>query len=293
MKVLITGENGYISKFLLNKLNQKSKLHALKISVRNNLVNQLELHDIDTIVHAAAIVHKKESAQSEKIYQRVNTDLTVDLAKSAKKQGVKHFIFISTMAVYGVEIGEVSEKTTLAPATLYGKSKLLAEQQLVALEDDNFIVTIVRPPMVYGPGCPGNYRLLSRISKNILIFPNVSNQRSMIFIGNLLEFLYQLIINRDSGVYHPQDGQYINTSYMVRTIAEIHNKKLILNKFSGSLLRTFIGQKLIFKKVFGSLYYNQSLTTYRDNSYQKYNFYQAIEITENMKTYKFVSNEIE
>lgn len=281
MNILVTGETGYIAKSLSAYLNSKLIDSSLfQKSVQNREKNNLDLKEIDVLIHLAALVHKKETPDSERLYHQVNTELTCQLATKAKTLGVKQFIFFSTMAVYGDVQGEINYQTNTNPVTFYGKSKLAAEKKLLELQDEHFKVCIVRPPMVYGPKCPGNYSLLSKLSRKTFIFPKVENKRSMLFINNLNEFIFQLIQNKESGTFHPQDPQYINTSSMVREISKVHGNSIHFNKLVGRVLKLLIGNKMIYKKVFGDLYYDRELSTYKDNSYQKSNLEQAIAITE-------------
>lgn len=281
MKVFITGEKGYISTRLYDELKIKNENYMVyKNSVREETLNQLNFTDIDVVIHLAALVHKKESSYSENQYFNVNTILTEKLAIKAKCEGVKQFIFISTMAVFGKQEGSINSQSALVPKTLYGKSKFAAEEILKKLQDEHFKVAIVRPPMIYGPKCPGNYALLSKLSKKTFIFPLVENKRSMLFIDNLNEFIYQLIQNRDSGIFHPQDPQYINTSSLVYEISKAYGKYIYFSKIAGKLLKILIGKKTIYNKIFGDLYYAEKLSSYKDNSYQKFSLEQAISITE-------------
>lgn len=281
MKILITGEKGYISNELYSELKtKKENFEISKKSIRNESIQEIDLSNVDVVIHPAAIVHKKESLFSEEQYFQVNTALTQALAIQAKNAGVSQFIFVSTMAVYGTQEGSINAKTKVQPVSLYGKSKLAAEEALRDLEDEHFKVAIIRPPMVYGPRCPGNYQLLSKVSKKTFVFPKIDNARSMIFIYNLTEFIYQLILHKDAGVFHPQDPTYIKTNDMVEEIAKNKNQKIIYSSLIGKLLKGLIGEKSLYKKVFGSLYYDKELSLYRDNSYQKYNIKQAITMTE-------------
>lgn len=281
MNILITGETGFIAKSLKAYLSSKfADSSFLLKSIRNNAINNLYLNEVDVLIHLAALVHKKETPDSEGLYYQVNTELTYQLAMKAKSAGVKQFIFFSTMAVYGDVQGEINHQTKANPVTFYGKSKLAAEKKILELQDEHFQVAIVRPPMVYGPKCPGNYSLLSKLSRKTFVFPKVENKRSMLFINNLNEFIFQLIQHEESGIFHPQDPQYINTSSMVREISKVHGKSVYFNKLVGRVLKLLIGNKMIYKKVFGDLYYERDLSSYKDNSYQKFNFEQAIAVTE-------------
>lgn len=281
LKIVVTGQTGYIATKLGEHFNDTSnEWECTLISIRNNAVNTINLVGVDVLIHTAAIVHKKESSINTNLYKEINTDLTYKLAMRAKNAGVKHFIFISTMAVYGVAEGEISEKTIEKPVSEYGKSKFDAENLLLGLEDSSFKVAIVRPPMVYGPNCPGNYASLRKLSRITPVFPKVENARSMIFIGNLINFIEQIIIYEDAGIFHPQDPQYINTANMVREIASIHNKKIYSSRLGAKILKVLLGRTKIYNKVFGNLYYQQNLSSYRDNKYQIYNVKQAINILE-------------
>ncbi len=279
MKVLITGENGYISSQLYNYLKFKNNNFQLtKKGVRSN-IEAIDFTGIDTVVHLAGLVHKKRS-YSEKEYMQVNCELTKKLALSAKKQGVKQFIFFSSMAVYGFQEGEITSSTATGPKTFYGKSKLLAEKELQCIASEDFKVAIVRPPMVYGPDCPGNYKLLSRFSRISPIFPSIRNKRSMIFIGNLSIFIAEIITNRDSGVFHIQDSNFINTTCMVKEIASVNNKNIVLSKMLGVFLSKIFKNNKLFLKIFGDLFYSTDLTTYNKNTYQKYAFNNSIKLSE-------------
>lgn len=280
MKIIITGENGYIGNKIEDYLHGSHQgLDIQRISVRNFTGDDCSFEDVESIIHTAALVHKKESNYTEKDYFDVNCSLTIELAQKAKAAGVKHFIFFSTMAVYSGTT-EIMESTPLNPASMYGKSKLAAEKELMKMSDVHFIVSIVRPPMVYGPSCPGNYALLSKLAKKTPVFPFVQNERSMIFIGNLTEFVRQLIGNQDGGIFHPQDRDCIRTSDMVNEIASVHGRRIIMSKLSGSLLMKMFGKKSIVSKVFGDLTYSKQLSTYGDNSYQVISLREAIKISE-------------
>ncbi|MED3875802.1 NAD-dependent epimerase/dehydratase family protein [Lysinibacillus capsici] len=284
MNILLTGEKGYIANNIAEYIySRNGQFNILQKSIRDNSLDKLSLNNIETVIHTAALVHKKETPKSEAAYFEINMELTSKLALKAKKAGVKQFIFLSTMAVFGNAQGAIAKHTKTYPVTYYGKSKLAAEEILLNLQDRHFKVAIVRPPMVYGPSCPGNYVLLSKLSSKIPIFPQIVNKRSMLFIDNLSEFIFQLIIHGESGIFHPQDSQYITTSVMVKEIAKANNKYIYFSKLAGKILDMFMGNKAIYQKVFGDLYYTEELSAYRDNSYQRYNLEQAIAITERKK----------
>lgn len=274
MSIVITGENGYIAK------NMKCYFENARLQSIKELKDYSFLENAEVVIHLAAIVHKKETMENESSYYKINTELTFNLAKRAKEAGVKHFIFFSSMAVYGKSEGEINELTEVQPTTHYGKSKVMAEQQILTLQDSNFRVAIIRPPVVYGANCPGNYTRLRNGILKIPFFPDISNKRSMIYIGNLIAFTEEIIKFEDTGIFHPQDPELINIKDMVCNIARFNNKHVCITNLGSYLLKFSIGRTKIYKKIFGDLYYKKSLSDYRENKYQKFTVEIAIKLTE-------------
>ncbi len=255
-KVLVTGKNGYIGTEFTKYISQYDNQYQVdQLDVKGNNWKDYSFSDYDTVLHAAAIVHTKETKQNKELFFKVNRDLTFELAQKAKKDGVKKFIFLSTMGVYGIISGEITDKTTPNPKSSYGKSKLEAEILLNTLTDSNFSVAIIRPPMVYGENCKGNYQTLELLAKKLPVFPNYDNKRSMINVVNLSTFIKEIIDDDKSGIFMPQDAEYICTCKMVRKIAQDMGKDIkllrILNPFVVFL--KLLTQKG--KKAFGDLYY--------------------------------------
>lgn len=276
MRIIISGKKGYLANQLKKYIDDKNSGHEVSlISVRDEK-NKWKLFKADVFIHASALVHKRETEFTFQDYYKANTELTINLAEKAKKSGVKQFVFISSMSVFGTNRECINENTKLEPASHYGKSKLAAEIELKKLESLDFTITIIRPPMIFGSNCPGNYKSLSKLAKLTFLFPETKNKRSMIYIENLCEFILQTIENNDSGIYHPQDRDYINTGVMVKEIAKANNHSLYLSKILEKLLKVFIGNRSIYKKIFGNLYYSKELSEYRNNYYQKVSLKEAI-----------------
>src|SRR5699024_4967609 len=101
------------------------------------------------------------------------------------------------------------ENTPTNPKNTYGKSKSDAEKLIIELETDDFKVAILRPPMVYGEGCKGNYQLLRRVALVSPIFPDFKNKRSMIHIDVLSKKIERIIVKNEHGIFCPQDTQYV------------------------------------------------------------------------------------
>lgn len=249
--IVITGKNGYISNGLKNFLSEKG-YDVKTVSVRNTDDPNI-FEGASVVVHAAGIVHIKAKPR---IYHEVNFELSKKLAEYAKRSGTEHFIFISTMSVYGLTEGEITENTPVIPKNPYGRSKLMAEESIRQLADEKFKVTVIRPPMVYGKNCPGNYAKLSALVKKTPVFPLVNNKRSMIYAQNLYNCIKKIIDDRLTGVILPQNSEYVNTSTLCAEIARCGKKKLLLLSGLGK-----IAERLPFnvaKKIFGSLYYGKN-----------------------------------
>jgi UDP-glucose 4-epimerase len=184
------------------------------------------------------------------------------------------------MSVYGIEISTIDKSTPLRPKSAYGKSKLEAENLISQLQDGFFNIAILRPPMVYGKGCRGNYPRLVGLALKTPIFPKVDNKRSMIYIDNLSEFVKQLIDNKSGGLFFPQNAEYVNTSDMVRLIAEAHGKKIVMTKLFNPLLRLLNVSTV--NKVFGDLVYDMSMSEYESN-YKVCGFRESIKKAEMQK----------
>lgn len=257
-KILITGANSYIGMSFKNWVSKwPDKYRVDSISVRGSEWKKKSFKGYDVVFHVAAIVHVKEKEIDE--YFRVNRDLTVEVAKKAKQEGVKQFIFPSTMSVYGIETGYITKNTPPNPKTLYAKSKYEAEKLLLKMNDDNFKVAILRPPIIYGNDCKGNYPRLARLAIKVPVFPDINNKRSMIYIDNLSEFI-RLIINYEiGGLYFPQNKDYVNINDLVTLIAKAHGKQLKHTKIFN--FAVYLGLKIskTFRKVFGSLIYDKEM----------------------------------
>jgi len=258
-RVLITGENSYIgSKFQEYTTKYYDAVDAIDMCTDD--WKNFDFSAYDVVIHVAAIVHKQEKSYTQQQYYEVNTKLASDVAKKAKSEGVSQFVFLSTMSVYGVMNGVITKDTLCKPFNDYGKSKLQAEMLLNDMCDDSFVVSILRPPIVYGKGCKGNYNELSAFARKMPFFPDYNSQRSMIYIDNLCEIIKLCIDNKLSGVFCPQDSDYINTSHMVQLIAGANGRKIRLTKFFNPFITLALKMRIrVVQKVFGSLTYEKEL----------------------------------
>ena len=255
-RILITGKGSYIGESVKEYLMQYPESYDVDIIDTIGLVPTAEIfRGYDVVFNAAGIAHIKETKQNRALYYKVNRDLAIDIAKSAKAAGVKQFILLSTMSVYGKTVGHITKRTRPHPVNAYGRSKLLADIAIKKLSDDSFKFACLRPPMVYGKGCKGNYQLLRRFALISPVFPYIENKRSMIYIGNLCEFVKGCIDRERAGLFFPQNSEYVCTTDMVKNIAEANGKKIAIVK-GFSLLIKLCPLNLV-KKVFGDLTYDK------------------------------------
>ncbi|MFR1707983.1 MAG: NAD-dependent epimerase/dehydratase family protein [Clostridium sp.] len=253
-KILITGANSYIGTNFEKYIKQWSdKYRVDTVDMLDMNWRKKDFGEYDVILHVAGIAHIKETKENANLYYKVNRNLAYEVATKSKNEKVKQFIFLSSMSVYGMETGIIRKDTIAKPNSNYGKSKLQAEELIVPLQDENFNVAVLRPPMIYGKGCKGNYIRLEKFALKSPIFPKIENKRSMIYIDNLCEFVKQVIDNKSIGISLPQNEEYVCTSYMVREIAKAHGRKIYMTRLFNPLLKV-MKIKMI-NKVFGDLVY--------------------------------------
>lgn len=276
-KVLVTGSNGFVGSSFINKY--KDKYLFKKFSLLFEKLNNQCFDDINVVLHCAALVHQKIQ-NNYKEYHDINVEYPVKLANLAKKSGVKQFVFISTIAVYGDEKEKLDEITVCNPITLYGKSKLEAEKQLLALNDDNFIVSIIRAPMVYGKNAPGNIDSLIKLVKKIPIIPfgSINNKRNFIYIGNLCHVIDEVITQSQNGIFLCADDESLSTSRLIELIAKNLDKKVCLIKipFFEMLLKRL--KPSFYKRLYGSLEVDNTITKEKLNLKNPYSVEEGIKL---------------
>lgn len=256
-KILITGANSYIGTSFENYIKSFDGYQIDTVDMIDGSWRNKDFSGYDVVFHVAGIAHRKETKENAELYYEVNRDLVIETARKAKKEGISQFVFLSSMSVYGLSVGRITSDTIPTPNSNYGKSKLEAEQGLYLLADKAFNVTIIRPPMVYGDGCKGNYQLLKKFALTFPIFPDYRNERSMIHIDNLCVYVKDLIDNNRLGCFFPQDSEYVCTSDMVRDIAEKNNHRILFVRAFNPLIKRL--NIRIINKVFGNLTYSKSM----------------------------------
>jgi len=220
MNLLVTGATGFLGQYFIKKYTQKYSIK--QFSFRDDELVNLNLNGVEAILHLSALVHQMSGASAAE-YERVNVIQTLGLAKKAKENSVKHFIFMSSVKVYGEETDSIyNEETECKPQDEYGKSKLKAENELLSLEDDAFRVSIVRTPIIYGYGVKANIKnLISLVDKiSILPFKNIENKRSMVYIGNLCGLIDRVIQTKNRGVFLASDDKPLSTTRLITMISK-------------------------------------------------------------------------
>ncbi len=295
-RILITGENSYIGtsveRYLMeyNGSYGEEVYHVDTISLREKSWIHYDFSSYDAIFHVAGIAHADVGnvSDAEKArYYEINCDLAEETALKAKAEGVKQFIYMSSVIVYGesAPVGKrkrITKETELNPANFYGDSKVQAEKRLSLLTEEGFQVALIRAPMIYGKGSKGNYPLLAKLAVKLPFFPNIQNERSVLYVENLAEFVRKLVESGMGGVHFPQNSEYATTAQLVQMISRTKGKKICLCKalnplvYLAALVPGKIGKMV--NKAFGSLTIAPEMENI--DHYQIYNLQESIERTE-------------
>ena len=232
-RVLITGANSYIGVNIDNWLSKSPTAYSVDtIDMIDGSWREKDFGQYDVIIHVAGIAHADVdniSEERKQLYYRVNTDLAIEVAQKAKKEGAGQFILMSSMIIYsGCKEKIITKEDIPIPLNCYGDSKWQADQKVRKLETTEFKVVVLRAPMIYGKNSRGNYPELAKLAARLPVFPVVKNKRSMLHIDNLCEFIRLMVDNEESGVFFPQNREYTVTSDMIRMIAAVRQHKIIM-----------------------------------------------------------------
>lgn len=292
-RVLITGANSYIGTSFEKYVEDHYSNHLIvdTVDMIDGSWRQKDFSKYDVVFHVAGIAHADVEKVSDEVkakYYAINTDLAIETAKKAKDERVKQFVFMSSMIIYGDsapygKTKRITKDTEPKPSNFYGDSKWQADKGVRGLADDSFVVTVLRPPMIYGKGSKGNYPILSKMAKKLPIFPDVKNERSMLYIENLCEFLCQIMIRGEGGIYWPQNAEFVRTSDIVKLIAKVSNHHIFVSRmwnWTLYLIKNLPGKPgRLANKAFGSISYDLLMSQY-DFHYQVFGLKQSIVRTE-------------
>ncbi len=272
-RILITGANSYIGTSIEHWLAQWPMQYEVDtLDMKTDVWRKHDFSVYDVVFHVAGIAHadvRHVSEDEQRRYYQVNTELAVQTAQKAKEAGVQQFIFMSSMIVYGgCKEKSITGDTEPKPLNFYGDSKWQADQRIRELADENFKVVVLRPPMIYGRGSKGNYPQLAKLATKLPVFPIVKNQRSMLYIENLAQFVKLMIDNAESGIFFPQNAEYTNTSEMVRMIAAAKGHQIVMIPGMNGIVKLImkmpgkIGR--LAEKAFGDSTYDMGMSVYKE-----------------------------
>lgn len=276
-RVLITGQSGSLSIAIAQWLQSKNNIVTSQLGLKDDEWKKQKLDCYDVVVHVAGVT-PQNTTQAETFYT-VNYQLTEELALKAKSEGVKQFIYLSSMAVYGLEqqmdinMGMAKEATLCKPKSDYGKSKFMAEECLRQMENGEFQLAIVRVPSIYGRGKTEYLDQYKYLSQKLPIIPNAfcSHYKSAIYVENLCELIYLLVENESRGVFCPDDGQYATVDYCAAI--EPAKKK---SKILGFLLERLLKGNDRILDYYGTICYSDELTNVFEGKYRVCNLEEAV-----------------
>jgi len=274
--VIVTGSTGFIGVNLM----KRKEVNLLPLNLRSDNWSSLPMDDVDSVIHLAGKAHQKD-INSTDAYQQFNYKVTIELAQRAKDQGVKQFVFVSTVKVYGDagKLEEYNESTECNPTDPYGKSKRDAELDLLKMESPEFVVSIIRPPLVYGPGVKGNVLTLLKQSSKLKLLPlkSIENKRSMVYVENFIDLMLLIIESKQSGIAIAGDSQAHSTSAFVNAICD--EMQLSKPLFSCPMVIRSLIKSLrpnIYERLFSSYYINPTQTFTRLRFNPKYSMRQGV-----------------
>ena len=293
-KILITGANSYIGTSFEEwaKKRYPGEFEIDTVDMVDGSWREKSFAGYDAVFHVAGIAHADVGHVSEErkaFYYKINRDLAIETARKAKEDGASQFVFMSSMIVYGESAGlgkkkVITKDTKPHPANFYGDSKWQADKGVRKLADDSFHVAVLRPPMIYGKGSKGNYPLLAKMAKKLPVFPDIQNERSMLYIGNLCEFLCLLMQSGEGEIYFPQNAEYVRTSEMVRLIARTAGHRIWITKLLNPAvwLAGRIPGKVsgMVNKAFGNMTYELEMSEVFDGKYRCFDLERSIRLTE-------------
>jgi len=290
---LILGANSYIGtsfrKYLTTEYPEQYIVDM--VSLRGNAWRSMDWADYDSVINVTGKAHADITTLSDaekQEYYTVNCELACEAAKKAITDRVKQYIYFSSIIVYGDSSNSrkpvrITADTKPDPSNFYGDSKWQAEHRLTQLFDaaiDDTKLAIIRPPMIYGSSSKGNFQMLKKLAEKLPVFPTYQNERSMLYIENLAEFLRLLVEDCREGVFLPQNPEYVSTADMVFEISDAERKKMAhwawLNPFVK--LAFFFPGKMgkMAKKAFGSMTIDMKLS-HAVQGYQKYALRESIQ----------------
>ena len=279
MKVLLTGSTGFLgthlNKYFLGKGlstvtperkpgNGNEQTTHIRLSALSDLTTKLLVSEnVGIFVHCAGVAHKKNVSADD--FFRVNTELTLLLARRAAMAGIKRFIFFSSIGVNGASSDSpFNAVDSAAPYDAYTESKYDAENGLKAVSQETGMeVVIIRPPLIYGANAPGNFARFVKLANIPVPKPlgSINNKRSFVSVDNLSDFIYLCLKHPGAAneTFLVSDGEDLSTTEFLRKISKAMGKPAMLIPFPVSTMRrlaSFVGKQELVDKLAVNLQVN-------------------------------------
>lgn len=272
-KILVIGKGGFVSNSFVRYMDKFGAEYQITvISSRNHEWEQYDFTGFDAVYNASGLAHANAKDGSDELYYEVNGRLPGEIAAKAKAEGVPIYVTMSSQIIYGDMSGiekkqVITADTVPTPDGIYGKSKIMGEEEVMQYADGRFKTAIIRPPMIYSENAPENFERLCKFAVKSPIFPKLYNEQSMIYADNLCELIRLIIENQAGGIYFPQEREYIQTSKLVEDISVAARKKMLITKIFNPALKTLSKRVRFVRKAFGSVVYDKNLSNHFDWDY--------------------------
>lgn len=295
-KVLIVGQNGFVSQSFKRYMNKFIDMYELTfVSSRKNIWKKISFKGYDAVFNASGLAHANAKDGSDEDYFKINGKLPGEIAEKCKAEGVPLYISISSSIIYGdtSDLGKkkIIKKNTLPdPKGIYGKSKIMGENETIKYVGEQFQVAIIRPPMIYSEYAPENFELLCKFATRFPLIPDIYNEQSMIYADNFCELLRLIIDNQAGGIYYPQEKNFIQTSKLVKDIADSAGHKMAVTKIFNPILKLLAKRVRFIRKAFGSLVYDKEMSNHFEWNYCIVSYEETVERI--AKRYKNMRNVI-
>lgn len=281
MKILVIGKNGYVSTCFQTYMKRYKDIQVDAISARNDEWKFTDFRGYDAVFNATGLAHNDARMGEDEEFIALNVTLPLGLAEKAKTEDVPEFINMSSMIVYGnmTPIGTIepiTADTVPTPVNIYGRSKFMGEEGILKLNDSSFHVAIVRSSLIYGETAVDNFLKLTNYAVRFPIFPDVKNARSMIYSDNLCELIKLIAENRAQGIFYPQQEVYIETSKIMKDIANLAGHKIWMTKLFNPILKLMSRRIMFVRRVFGSLAYDMETSNHFDGAYRLVTYEESV-----------------
>ncbi|RUO19609.1 hypothetical protein CWE08_09255 [Aliidiomarina iranensis] len=285
---LLTGSSGFIGRHLVDWCKQK-QIDVILLARNKNVEKPIRFSEnFSTVIHLAGRAHvlNESSDRHYDEFYKANCEYALNVARAASKKGLKRFVYVSTIGVYGKSSSEcvITETTPLNPVENYSKTKLEAEKKLKTLSEElGFELVIVRPALVYGYDAPGNIASLFRLIEKFPIIPiaEKENKRALIYVENLVSFLMVVATHQNAAgkIFNVADGA-ISTHNLIAGFASGMSKKPVLfslPRIVWKVLLKLMGKQKMYEQLFEDLVIDMTYATNELGWFPKHDTKTALE----------------